>query len=440
MNPELIFERPSRPAERARGLDALARRVVLDRLRKVAVGTLQVSDGNDVAYGSGAPTARVVVHDARTYTELALGGTIGAAEAYMQGLWDADDLTALIRVLLRNRTVLDGFETGTARLKAPLHRLLHWLNRNTRGGSRRNIAAHYDLGNDFFALWLDDSMMYSSAIFPAADSTLEEASAAKNELICRKLALSPDDRLLEIGTGWGGFALHAARRHGARVTSVTISREQHELARRRVHDAGLADRVDVLLADYRELDPAVHGRFDKLVSIEMIEAVGHKYQPAFFAKCAEMLAPHGAMLLQAITIADQQYERARRSVDFIQRYIFPGSCLTSITHMAALLTSATDMRIAHLEDIGPHYARTLSQWRARFEARLVEVRALGYPESFVRMWRYYFCYCEAGFLERVIGDVHLLLVKPGCRLESPRSAALPGALAREAATSDAPPS
>jgi cyclopropane-fatty-acyl-phospholipid synthase len=426
MSSELTIPRSGPAANSARGIEALTRRAVQARLRRLSVGTLRVHDGEEHVYGSGGPTARVTIHDARTYTDLALGGSIGAAEAYMHGLWDSDDLTGLLRVLLRNRQVLDDLESGTARLMAPLQRALHWLNRNTRGGSRRNIAAHYDLGNEFFALWLDASLMYSAAIFPHEDATLEEAAHAKNELICRKLALTPSDRLLEIGTGWGGFALHAAQRHGCRITSVTISREQYDLARRRIQEAGLAERVDVLLADYRELDPATHGRFDKLVSIEMIEAVGHEYQPALFATCAAMLEPHGAMLLQAITLADQQYERARRSVDFIQRHIFPGSCLTSVTNMSAVLTRSTDLRIAHLEDIGPHYARTLAEWRKRFETRLHDIRALGHSESFLRMWRYYLCYCEAGFLERAIGDVQLLLVKPDCRIDYPGSAALPG--------------
>lgn len=428
MSSELTIDRPVSTPTRARGLDALARRAIHGRLRKLTAGTLHVRDDEESTYGPGGePTADVAINDARAYSSLAFGGTIGAAEAYALGHWDSGDLTALIRLLLKNRSVLDELETGSARLKAPLQRLLHWVNRNTETGSRRNIAAHYDLGNEFFSLWLDPSLMYSAAIFPSAESTLEEASHAKNELICRKLALSPADRLLEIGTGWGGFALHAARQHGCRITSVTISREQYELARARIAAAGLADRVEVLLMDYRALDPEKHGRFDKLVSIEMIEAVGHEYQPVFFAKCASMLEPHGAMLLQAITIADQQYERARRAVDFIQRYIFPGSCLTSITNMSAVLTRRTDLKIAHLEDIGFHYARTLAEWRARFESRLPEIRALGYAESFLRMWRYYFCYCEAGFLERAIGDVQLLLLKPECRLAVPASAALPGA-------------
>jgi cyclopropane-fatty-acyl-phospholipid synthase len=261
--------------------------------------------------------------------------------------------------------------------------------------------------------------MYSSAVFPHAAATLEEASAVKNDLICRKLRLTAGDRLLEIGTGWGGFALHAAARYGCRVTSVTISREQHELACRRIREAGLEARIEVLLADYRELDPAVHGTFDKLVSIEMIEAVGHEYQPVLLRKCAQMLRSDGAMLLQAITIADQQYESARRSVDFIQRHIFPGSCLTSVTRLCAVLTQTTDLRVAHAEDIGPHYATTLAHWRARFRARAAEIRALGFSDSFIRMWQYYFCYCEAGFLERAIGDVQLLLVKPGSRIDYP---------------------
>jgi cyclopropane-fatty-acyl-phospholipid synthase len=404
-------------------IETLARRAVLERLGRIETDTLRVAVGDEEwRFGECSPNglaATVRIHDARAFAELAFGGSIGAAEAYMLGLWDADDLTRVLRVLLRNRAVLDDLETGTARLKAPLQRALHWRCRNTRAGSRRNIAAHYDLGNEFFALWLDPSLMYSSAIFATPTTTLEEASAAKNELICRKLRLSPADRLLEIGTGWGGFALHAARNFGCRITSVTISREQHELACRRVRDAGLADRIAVLLADYRDLDPGVHGRFDKLVSIEMIEAVGHDYQPAFFRKCAQMLEPEGAMLLQAITIADQQYERARRSVDFIQRHIFPGSCLTSVTNMSAVLTRATDLRIAHLEDIGPHYATTLAHWRARFRERSAAIRELGFPETFLRMWEYYFCYCEAGFRERAIGDVQLLLVKPGCRLDYP---------------------
>ena len=429
MSAETTADAPAPPSRRkCAWLDTLARESVLDRLTKIDRGRLDVSAGGRCwRFGTeqaSEPAALVRIHDDRTFAELAFGGSVAAAEAYALGYWDADDLTAAMRVLLRNRAVLEDLETGIARLRAPVRRVLHWLNRNTRGGSRRNIAAHYDLGNEFFALWLDESLMYSSAVFPHAAATLEEASATKNDLICRKLRLKAGDRLLEIGTGWGGFALHAAGRYGCRVTSVTISREQHELARRRIREAGLESRVEVLLADYRELDPAVHGTFDKLVSIEMIEAVGHEYQPVLLRKCAQMLRSGGSMLLQAITIADQQYEHARRSVDFIKRHIFPGSCLTSVTRLCAVLTEATDLRVAHAEDIGPHYATTLAHWRARFRARGAEIRALGFSDAFMRMWEYYFSYCEAGFVERAIGDVQLLLVKPGSRIEYP-TVALP---------------
>jgi cyclopropane-fatty-acyl-phospholipid synthase len=410
-----------RPARGSKGrLAAFARRLVLARLEGIRVGRLDIVESGETAtFGDRAPqaepTARVIVHDPRCWAEIAFGGSIGAGEAYMRSLWDADDLTAALRVLLRNRAALDGLETGLARLAAPVQKALHRLNRNSRAGSRRNIAAHYDVGNEFFALWLDSSMMYSAAIFDRPDMSLEQASVAKLERICGKLELRAGDRVLEIGTGWGGFALHAARSYGCIVTTITVSREQHELAQARVQEAGLAERVQVLLADYRDLTPATHGRFDKVVSIEMIEAVGHEYLERFFSICSSMLEPHGMLLLQAITIADQRYEAARRSVDFIQRHIFPGSCLTSVTSMSAALTRATDLKIFDLEDIGPHYATTLAHWRQRFNERRAEIRALGYGEEFLRMWEYYFCYCEAGFLERAIGDVQMLLVKPDCR-------------------------
>ena len=322
-----------------------------------------------------------------------------------------DDLTALMRILLQNRDVLDGMETGLARLAAPLQKALHWAARNTRSGSRRNIEAHYDLGNSFFKLFLDPTMMYSSAIFERADMTLEQASIAKLDRICRKLDLKPGDRVMEIGTGWGGFAIHAARHYGCHVTTTTISPAQHQLAQQRVAAAGLNERIALLQTDYRDLS----GQYDKLVSIEMIEAVGYQYYNAYFRKCSELLKPEGLMLLQAITIADQRYEAAKKSVDFIQRYIFPGSCIPSIAAISDALARVTDMRLYHLEDIGPHYATTLRRWYDNCEAKVDQIRALGYPESFRRMWAFYLCYCEAGFMERVIGDVHMLLVKPQAR-------------------------
>jgi len=256
-------------------------------------------------------------------------------------------------------------------------------------------------------------MTYSSGIFEHSSATLHEASVAKLDRICRKLQLSPRDRVLEIGTGWGSFAMHAASRYGCRVTTTTISREQHALAARRIREAGLGDRVELLLADYRTLE----GRFDKLVSIEMIEAVGHEYLPGYFAKCASLLDDDGRMLVQAITMPDQRYGQYLKSSDFIRRYVFPGSCVPSIGTMIGAMSAASDLKPVHLEDIGPHYAKTLRCWLENFLARADDVRALGYSDRFVRMWEYYLCYCEAGFAERYLGDVQMLLHKPKCRAE-----------------------
>ena len=400
-------------------LQALARRLVLGRLQRLIVGRLAIIDGDERhEFGcEGGLHALIRVHDARFYGDIAFGGSVGAGEAYMLGYWTADSLTDLIRLMVLNQAVMDTLEGGLAVLARPLLKLLHRANRNTRDGSRRNIAAHYDLGNDMFQLFLDPSMMYSSAVFEQPGMTLEQASIAKLDRICRKLALHAGDHVVEIGTGWGGFALHAARHYGCRVTTTTISRAQYELAVARVAAAGLSDKVTVLLKDYRELE----GKFDKLVSIEMIEAVGHQYYEEYFRTCARLLEPDGMALIQAITIADQRYEAARRSVDFIQRYIFPGSCIPSVTALLASITRASDLRLFHLEDIGPHYARTLAAWRDAFLHNLDQVRALGYPEEFIRMWEFYLCYCEGGFEERVLGDAQLLLVKPGNR----RSAIVP---------------
>ena len=397
-------------------LDGLAARAVHQRLTGLAHGQVTLVDGaSHQRYGQRTAlcplNVTLQVHDPRFYSDIAFGGSIGAGEAWMQGYWSVNDLTALVRILLQNRDVLDGMETGLARLTVPLQKALHWLNRNTRAGSQRNIAAHYDLGNEFFALFLDPTMMYSSAIFAQPHMTLEAAQLARLDHICRKLDLTPRDHLLEIGTGWGGMAIHAAQHYGCRVTTTTISQEQFNLASERVRAAGLEDRISVLLKDYRDLD----GQYDKLVSIEMIEAVGHDFYDTYFGKCAALLKDDGLMLLQAITIADQRYEAARKSVDFIQRYIFPGSCIPSITAMNASITRASDLKLAHLEDIGPHYATTLRLWRENFVRNAAAVRALGYPESFLRMWEFYLCYCEGGFEERALGDVHMLLAKPGNR-------------------------
>lgn len=420
MKPSIVPTIDSAPrATRGTALQQFARRLFLDRLAGLRDGELTVIEGSESrTFGRRTPgcslRATIEVLHPQTYADAAFGGTVGAGEAYMRGLWRADDLTAVIRLMIVNRDVMQSMEGGAAALAAPLRRVLHWLNRNSPDGSRRNIAAHYDLGNDLFALMLDETMAYSCAVFERDDATLHEAQVAKFDRICRKLQLSPQDHLLEIGTGWGGLAIHAASRYGCRVTTTTISREQHDWAREKIAAAGLGDRVTLLLEDYRDL----RGRYDKLVSIEMIEAVGARYLDTYTAQCGRLLEPHGAMLLQAITIRDQLYEEALRSVDFIQRFIFPGSFIPSISAIADSVRRATDLKVYHLEDIGPHYATTLRRWRENFFANLAAVRQLGYPDAFVRMWDYYLCYCEGGFLERQIGDVQLLLTGPRCRLPS----------------------
>jgi len=400
----------SRSAPRVNPLGALARRLVFARVATLSAGLLRIREGHEVHEFGARSTgvdATITVLDPAFYAEIAFGGSVGAGESYMLGHWQADDLTALMRLLLRNRHALDAMETGLALISGPLRVAAHWLHRNTRSGSRRNISAHYDLGNDFFRLFLDETMMYSCALFERPEMTLAQASAAKLDTICRKLALGQQDHVLEIGTGWGGFALHAAAHYGCRVTTTTISPSQYQLANERVRAAGLGHRITVLLEDYRDLK----GSYDKLVSIEMIEAIGHQYLGEFFRRCAERLIPGGRMLLQSITIADRHYARARDEVDFIKRYIFPGCCIPAVSALAQAMADSSDLRIVHLEDIGPHYATTLACWRDNFFTNLDQVRALGYPESFCRMWEYYLSYCEAGFTERALGDVQMLLAR-----------------------------
>ena len=395
--------------------DSLARRLLFARLAQLERGVLRVRDGGEThVFGTGRTgtgvEAAIDVLDPAFYVDTALGGSVGAGESYMAGRWRADDLTALMRLMIDNRETLDGMEAGLARVAAPLRRAAHWLHRNTRGGARRNIAAHYDAGNDFFALVLDETMMYSCALFDRPGMSLSEASTAKLDAVCRRLALGPADHVLEIGTGWGGFALHAARTTGCRVTTTTISRSQYQLARERVRAAGLDGRVTVLLEDYRD----VAGTYDKLVSIEMIEAIGHPQFETFFRRCAARLVPGGPMLLQSITIADERYAAARDDVDFIKRHVFPGCCIPSVGALVAAMTSASDLRVVCIDEIGAHYATTLSCWRANLMRSVDAVRALGYPDSFIRMWEFYLCYCEAGFAARALGDVQMLLARgPG---------------------------
>lgn len=400
-------------------IDRLARRLVLSRLEHLQTGQIVIRENEfHTTYGKLTDEFPLSVHlDVKHpgfYSDIAFGGAVGAGEAYINGRWATDELSDLLRILLRNRDVLEKIDSGLSALSRPMRKILHTLNRNTRKGSRKNIAAHYDLGNDFYSLWLDPKMMYSSAYFASSDTTLDEAATAKLDRICRKLDLSPGDSVMEIGTGWGGFAIHAASHYGCHVTTTTISKEQHDYAEQAIRDAGLEDRITLLFKDYRDLE----GSYDKLVSIEMIEAVGHEYHDTFFRKCCDLLKPDGQMLLQAITIADQRYDAYKNSVDFINRYIFPGGCLTSVTDMSRTLTDHTDMRVIHLEDFGAHYATTLRHWHDRFFARIEAVREQGYAEAFIRMWQFYLCYCESAFIERATGVVHMLIMRPGARRDS----------------------
>jgi cyclopropane-fatty-acyl-phospholipid synthase len=400
----------------SRRLESFARKILLSRLSRLKQGQIILrEDAGEFAFGiaGGDKSGSVVltVRCSRFYPSVLFGGSIGAGEAYMIGDWTCDDLTGLVRIILRNRELFLDLDRGWARLSAPLHKIFHFLNRNTLAGSRRNIAAHYDLGNEFYDLFLDETLTYSCGIFQTEKSTLAEASRAKYDRICRKLFLKPGVEVIEIGTGWGGFAIHAASHYGCRVTTATISPRQHELAGKRIREAGLADRVELLLQDYRNLG----GKFDRLVSIEMIEAVGHQFYNSFFKSCSDLLKEDGMMALQAITIPDQVFDRHKQSVDFIKRYIFPGSCIPSVEAVCRAAARVTDLRLFHLEDLTPHYARTLRAWRERFFQRLPDVQAQGFSDSFIRMWEFYLCYCEASFAERYNGDVQMVFTKPLCR-------------------------
>jgi cyclopropane-fatty-acyl-phospholipid synthase len=398
-------------------LQRSARKALLSQLQRLRHGEITLIEAGAIhRFGalddSCSLSATVEVVHSQFWADVACGGTTGAGEAFIHGHWRCDDLVVLVRIMVLNRELMNGMDGSLAALSKPARKLLHWMNRNSRDGSRRNIAAHYDLGNELFELFLDRTMAYSCGIFEQPDSTLEQASIAKFDAACRKLSLQPDDHLLEIGTGWGGLALHAAANYGCRVTTTTISEQQHSLAQQRIAAAGLSDRIELRLADYRDLS----GRYDKLISIEMVEAVGPQFLQTYLAKCSSLLRPDGAMLLQAITLQDQLYAAALSNVDFIQRYVFPGSFIPSIIAILSAAAGGTDLKLFHLEDIGPHYATTLRRWRENFFANLAGVRKLGYPEEFIRLWNYYLCYCEGGFAERQLGDVQMVLTKPGCRL------------------------
>ena len=396
---------------RTGSFDRFLRRQLLGQLSQLRHGGLLLTDdGEQLQFGDTTADLQIRMNilDPAFYRAVATYGSVGAGEAYMDGLWRCDNLVGLVQLLVRNRDMLDGMENGLARLGGMAMRTWHALRRNTREGSRRNIAAHYDLGNDFFGLFLSTDLMYSSAIWSSEADTLDEASTRKLERICRKIELKSTDRVIEIGTGWGGFALYAARHYGCHVTTTTISREQHALASERVAAAGLGDRVSLLLKDYRDLE----GQYDKLVSIEMVEAIGAPYLDVYFGKVGSLLKPDGLALLQAITIQDHRYAQALASVDFIKRHVFPGSFIPSINALLAAKTRGSDLALTQLEDFGHSYALTLRAWRERFMAHLPQVRAQGFDERFIRMWEFYLAYCEGGFRERSIGVAHLLMAKP----------------------------
>ncbi|KAF1010023.1 MAG: Tuberculostearic acid methyltransferase UfaA1 [Pseudomonas fluorescens] len=394
------------------GMSALwLRKAVLRQLGQLRHGQLAVIEaGERQVFGDHDAPLRAEVHilDSAAWGLLAANGSIGAGEAFIHGYWTSPDLTAVVRVMASNLQVLDTLEGGLARFARPFTRVLHWLNRNTRKGSQKNIGAHYDLGNDLFEAFLDPTMMYSAAQFLTPDDTLEQAQLNKLTRICQKLALKPSDHLLEIGTGWGSMALYAAQHYGCKVTTTTLSREQFAYTEKRIAALGLQNQVTLLLQDYRDLA----GQYDKLVSIEMIEAVGHEFLPTYFKQCAQLLKPDGLMLLQAITIREQRYEQARRSVDFIQRYIFPGGALPCVQKMLEIVTRNTDMNLVHMEDFGLHYARTLRLWHENFRRAHGHLAERGYDDYFLRLWEFYLCYCEGGFMERTIGTAQLLLAKP----------------------------
>jgi cyclopropane-fatty-acyl-phospholipid synthase len=395
-------------------LDRAARALLLSLLAKIEQSCLIIEEENQqivLGDSNAGLHARVVIHNSRVYSKLLFSGSIGAGESYIQGWWSSPDLTRVIQLLVREQAVSDSLDKGVWKIADILNWLYHKLRRNTEAGSKKNILAHYDLGNEMYQQFLDKEMLYSSAIYPHPDADLEEAQQHKLKLICDRLDLKKGETLLEIGTGWGALAIYAAQHYGVQVTTTTISDAQYAYTAQRIKTLGLEEQITLLKQDYRQLS----GVYDKLVSIEMIEAVGHEYFSAFFAICNQHLKEDGKMLLQAITICDQRYHQYCRGVDFIQRYIFPGGCLPSINVLSNNITRKTDMVITALHDIGQDYARTLKHWYQRFDAANLAIKKLGYGDDFIRLWQFYLCYCEGAFLERNISAVHLVAAKAGYR-------------------------
>lgn len=395
-------------------LNNISRQTIYKMLNQLDDCQITLTESNDSkVFGDNHHKLHGVIHinDPIAYKFMISDGSIGAGEAFIQGFWSSPDVTKVIQCFSRNLHKLDAIE----KYKNPLKSIGHWMyqmaNKNTLSGSRKNISAHYDLGNEFFKCFLDPSMMYSSAVFPTPDSTLEEASYNKLKTICDQLQLKDSDHLVEIGTGWGSMAIYAAKNYGCQVTSTTISEEQYKYAKEQVELHNLEGKITLLKDDYRDLT----GQYDKLVSIEMIEAVGHQFLDNFIEKCSSLLKPNGLMVMQAITIADQRYDDYHKSTDFIQRYIFPGGCLPTVDRISGMAKKHTDLQIVGLKDITPHYAETLRHWRNRFFSAADAISAQGFNDQFLKLWEYYLCYCEGGFRERVISTVQLSMAKPGHR-------------------------
>ena len=387
------------------------RAIVLHTLGKMKDACIEIHENSySSTHGdiNASLKAHMHIHDPSIYPDIIKGGSIAAAEGYISKKWTSSDLTQLIRIFARNQKALDEVENKSGWLNTLQNKLLNFKNSNTVTGSKKNILAHYDLGNNLYTRFLDPQMMYSSAIYSDEKTTLDQAQTLKLKTICDKLNLTADDHLIEIGTGWGGLAIFAATHYGCKVTTTTISDAQFEYAQDRVNSLGLSEKITLLKKDYRLLE----GQYDKLVSIEMIEAVGHNFMAEFFNKCNSLLKPNGKLLIQAITIADQRYDNYRKNTDFIQKYIFPGGCLPSIAVISEHIATSTDMMIDNISDIGLHYARTLNDWRRNFDKNWEDISQFGFDEQFKRLWHYYFAYCEGAFIERVISTHHIVARKP----------------------------
>ena len=395
-------------------LSSIFKKGVMDKFKYLQYGSIKILEGDEVLF-FGDPKSNdkvtVTIYSNEFYVFLGSGGVTGVAEAYMAGYWTADNLVLLLQIVLKNKKILLSLDSGFAKLINPINKLIHWSKQNTLKGSKQNILAHYDLSNDFYKLWLDPTMTYSCGYFNNDSVSLEQASIEKIDRICRKLKLNENDHILEIGTGWGSFSLYAAKQYGCTIDTVTISDAQYEYASRKIESSGLGSKINIFNKDYRK----IKGQYDKIVSIEMIEAVGHQFIPQYFSKISSLLKEDGLLVIQGITYNDQNFEQYKNSVDFIKKYIFPGSCLISVAQISDVIKEYTDLAIVDMEDITKHYAETLNRWKVNFMKVIPEVKRMGFSEAFIKMWEFYFVFCEAGFLERNIGDIQLVFSKSGAR-------------------------